>query len=75
MDIRAYPWRGYLVNQEYREYSSDIFGELGPDEETVESWYSTADKRNNSWLAQLDVIFKKDSGGAVAVAMERSEHR
>ena len=55
------PWRGYLVNQQYIEYASDIFGELGPDEEEVELWYSKADQRNSRWLAELDRVFKKDA--------------
>ncbi|MDQ3798592.1 MAG: toll/interleukin-1 receptor domain-containing protein [Acidobacteriota bacterium] len=54
-------WRGYLVNQQYGEYLGDIFGELDPDEETVAHWHSTADRWNNRWLVELDVIFKKDS--------------
>ena len=54
------PWRGHLVNREYREYLSDIFGELDPDEETVEEWFMTADRENHRYLADLDVALHQD---------------
>jgi len=58
------PWREHLVEEQYSDYLSDIFGELDPDEETIESWYSAADHENKKWLKGLDATFKKDSSSA-----------
>jgi hypothetical protein len=55
------PWQGYLVVQQHQEYLSDIFGELDPDEETVEHWYAMANRINGEALTKLDVIIKSDS--------------
>ncbi|HEX2076349.1 MAG TPA: toll/interleukin-1 receptor domain-containing protein [Longimicrobium sp.] len=54
-------WREYLVMREYREYLNDIFGELAPDEETIDHWYAEASRLNDNWLRQLDAVFQNDA--------------
>ena len=53
-------WRQHLVHQQYAEYLSDVFGELGPDEEEVEHWHYTADRWNKEWLDELEAVFQFD---------------
>jgi hypothetical protein len=67
---RLTPWRGYLVNQQYGEYRSYLFGELDPDEETVEHWYYKADNQNHQWLQELDAVFQGDSDAPAASPRE-----
>jgi hypothetical protein len=54
------PWRCLLVAEQYSEYRNDIFGELDPDEDTVDDWQRTAERINDGWLARLERTFATD---------------
>jgi hypothetical protein len=54
------PWRRRFVNEQYREYLSDIFGELDPDEDTVQHWYDMADRKQARALCDLETILNRE---------------